>query len=64
MGVTGKTADEVLAAYEATYGASPTSPYWGHAYDATTLLLHSIEAVAVGPRTGSYWWTAPRYANN
>ena len=45
-GVTGKSADEVLAAYKATYGESPTSPYWAHAYDATTLLLHAIEAVA------------------
>ena len=46
-GVTGKLADEVLAAYKATYGASPASPYWAHAYDATTLLLHTIEAVVV-----------------
>ncbi len=46
-GVTGKTADEVLAAYEATRGASPASTFWAHAYDATTLLLHAIEAVAV-----------------
>ncbi len=45
-GVTGKSADEVLAAYRATYGESPTSPYWAHAYDATALLLHAIEAVA------------------
>ena len=44
--VTGQSADEVLAAYKATYGASPASTFWAHAYDATTLLLHAIEAVA------------------
>ena len=46
-GVTGKSADDVLAAYKATYGASPASTFWAHAYDATTLLLHAIESVAV-----------------
>ena len=44
--VTGKSADEVLAAYKATYGESPASPYWAHAYDATALLLYAIETVA------------------
>ena len=44
---TGKNADEVLAAYIATYGESPTSPYWAFAYDATTLLLYAIQSVAV-----------------
>ena len=44
---TGKNADEVLTAYEATYGESPTSPYWAHAYDATTVLLSTIKSVAV-----------------
>ncbi len=43
---TGKNADEVLAAYEAAYGESPPSPYWAHAYDATTVLLSTIESVA------------------
>ena len=38
---------EVLAAYEATYGESPASGYWAHAYDATTLLFSAIESVAV-----------------
>ena len=46
-GVTGKSADDVLAAYKATYGAAPASTFWAHAYDATTLLLHAIESVAV-----------------
>ena len=44
---TGKNADDVLAAYAATYGGSPTSPYWAHAYDATTVLLRAIKSVAV-----------------
>ena len=44
---TGKSADEALAAYLATYGGSPTSPYWAFAYDATTLLLSAIDSVAV-----------------
>ena len=44
---TGKDAAAVLATFEATYGGSPTSPYWAHAYDATTLLLSAIESVAV-----------------
>ena len=47
---TGKNADDVLAAYAATYGGSPTSPYWAHAYDATTVLLRAIKSVAVGAR--------------
>ncbi len=46
-GVTGKSVDEVLAAYEAAYGGFPGTPYWAHAYDATTLLLSAIESVAI-----------------
>ena len=45
--ITGKNADAVLAAFENTYGGAPASPYWAHAYDATTLLLSAIESVAV-----------------
>ena len=44
---TGKNAGDILAAYEAAYGGSPTSPYWAHAYDATTVLLTAIKSVAV-----------------
>ena len=44
--VTGKSVDEVLAAYEAAYGGFPDTPYWAHGYDATTLLLNAIEIVA------------------
>ena len=43
---TGKSAGEVLAAFESTYGGPPTSPYWAHAYDATTVLLSAIESAA------------------
>lgn len=45
--VTGKSAETVIAAYEAEYGQHPTTPYWALAYDATTLLLDAIGAVAV-----------------
>ena len=41
---TGKTADEILAAYDAAYGEAPSAAFWGHAYDATTLLLDAIKA--------------------
>ena len=46
-GVTEMSGAAVLAAYEAAYGGPPPTPYWAHAYDATTLLLHAIETVAV-----------------
>ncbi len=46
-GATGQNAAALLAAYEATYGEPPTSPYWAHAYDATTVLLSAIQSVAV-----------------
>jgi branched-chain amino acid transport system substrate-binding protein len=44
---TGVNAEEFLAAYDAEHGEAPTAPFWGHAYDATTMLLQAIEAVAV-----------------
>jgi branched-chain amino acid transport system substrate-binding protein len=44
--VTGKTGAEVLADYEAEYGEPPSADFWGHAYDATVLLLNAIETVA------------------
>ncbi len=43
---TGKSVDEVLAAYAATYGGIPNTVYWAHSYDATTLLLSAIQSVA------------------
>ena len=44
---TGRSAADVLAAFEVAFGGPPTSPYWGHGYDATTLLLSAIEQVSV-----------------
>ena len=43
---TGKNGDAILSALRSRYG-EPATPYWAHAYDAATLLLSSIEAVAV-----------------
>ncbi len=45
--VTGRSGEQVLAAFEAAHGGFPQSPYWAHAYDATTMLLSAIESVAV-----------------
>ena len=45
--VTGRSGQQVLAAFEARHGGFPGSPYWAHTYDATTILLSAIEAVAV-----------------
>ncbi len=44
---TGKSGEELLAAYKEQFGEGPTSAYLAHAYDAATLLLHAIEEVAV-----------------
>ena len=43
---TGKTASEVSGAYEDLYGTAPTSPFWGHGYDATAMLLDAISAAS------------------
>ena len=45
--ITGRTADGLLAAYVEAYGETPSAGYWGHAYDATTMLLRAIDEVAV-----------------
>ncbi|MXX78312.1 MAG: ABC transporter substrate-binding protein, partial [Gemmatimonadales bacterium] len=45
--VTGRSAETVIAAYEAEYGEHPSTAYWALAYDATTFLLDAIAAVAV-----------------
>ena len=42
---TGKSVDDVLEAFSAAYGESPSTPYWVHSYDAGTLLFSAIEAV-------------------
>ena len=44
---TGRSAADVLAAFEAASGGPPASPYWAHGYDAATLLLSAIEQVSV-----------------
>jgi branched-chain amino acid transport system substrate-binding protein len=44
---TGTNAETFLAAYAAEYGEDPTAPFWGHAYDATVMLLSAIETVGV-----------------
>ena len=45
--VTGRTAEALLAEYVAAYGEEPSGGYWGHAYDATVMLLRAIDMVAV-----------------
>ncbi|WP_420615196.1 branched-chain amino acid ABC transporter substrate-binding protein [Candidatus Palauibacter sp.] len=45
--VTGTSANDAIARYEAVYGERPQSPYWALAYDAATLLLSAIESAAV-----------------
>jgi len=52
-GITGKTAEEVLATYNETYGEAPSAAFWAHAYDATILLLSAIDAVAVDDGSGA-----------
>ncbi|MDD9993353.1 MAG: branched-chain amino acid ABC transporter substrate-binding protein [Rhodospirillales bacterium] len=44
---TGRSAADVLTAFEAAFGGPPTSSYWAQGYDATTLLLSAIKQVAV-----------------
>ena len=45
--VTGTTAEDLLAEYVTSYGEEPSGGYWGHAYDATVMLLRAIQRVAV-----------------
>ena len=44
---TNTTADDLLAAYQSEHGDPPAEVFWGHVYDATTILLAAIEQVAV-----------------
>ena len=46
-GLTGKSYDELVADYEAAYGEAPIAVFHAHTYDATMMLLSSIEEVAV-----------------
>ena len=43
---TGQSAVELLDRYQETVGESPTGTFWGHAYDATVLLLDAISAAS------------------
>jgi len=43
---TGQNADQILAAYDQAHGEPPSAPFWGHAYDAATLLLDAIAAAS------------------
>ena len=45
--VTGRTAEDLLVEYVALYGEEPSGGYWGHAYDATVMLLTAIQRVAL-----------------
>ena len=44
---TGRSGDELIAAYRETYKEGPSNAYLAHAYDATTILLRAIEEVSV-----------------
>lgn len=44
---TGKSANDVIAEYQAAFGHPPTTAYWAHAYDATTLLLAAIQHAGI-----------------
>jgi branched-chain amino acid transport system substrate-binding protein len=52
-GITGKSAEEVLATYNETFGEAPSAAFWAHAYDATVMLLAAIDAVAVDDGAGN-----------
>ena len=43
---TGASAADFLVRYEADYGEAPAAPFWGHSYDAATLLLEAISAAS------------------
>ena len=45
--LTGRSGQQVLDAFADRHGGFPESPYWAHAYDATTMLLAAIRSVAV-----------------
>ncbi|MXZ20064.1 MAG: ABC transporter substrate-binding protein [Caldilineaceae bacterium SB0665_bin_25] len=53
-GATGRSGDELNAAYQERYGEHSTSAYLAHAYDATTILLRAIEEVAVAAGDALY----------
>ena len=50
---TGKSAAEALGDYTDRYGEEPSSPFWAHAYDATTLLLDAISSSSTVDEDGA-----------
>jgi branched-chain amino acid transport system substrate-binding protein len=54
-GYTGVAYSDLKARYEADYGESPLAAFHAHTYDATMMLLSSIEAVAVEGPGGELW---------
>ena len=44
--LTGRSGQQVLDAFDSRHGGFPESPYWAHAYDATTILLAAVRSVA------------------
>jgi branched-chain amino acid transport system substrate-binding protein len=55
VGYTGVSYTDLKARYEASYGEAPLAAFHAHTYDATMLLLSSIEAVAVEGPDGELW---------
>lgn len=51
--VSGDAYDELLRQWYEEYGSDPPSGYHAHAYDATNLLLHALESVAVAHADGA-----------
>ncbi len=43
---TGQNAEGILTAYNQAHGEAPSAAFWGHAYDAATLLLDAIVAAS------------------
>ncbi|MDH3730603.1 MAG: branched-chain amino acid ABC transporter substrate-binding protein [Acidimicrobiia bacterium] len=54
-GFTGVNYADLKARYEADYGEAPLAAFHAHTYDATMILLSSIEAVAVEGPNGELW---------
>ncbi|MEE9298657.1 MAG: branched-chain amino acid ABC transporter substrate-binding protein [Acidimicrobiia bacterium] len=54
-GFTGESYSNLVVRYEAAYGELPTAAFHAHTYDATMMLLHSIESVAVEGPNGELW---------
>ncbi len=51
--LTGVAASAFLETYESEFGEAPSSAFWAHGYDATTMLLQAIADVAMVQSDGS-----------